>query len=629
MRRSLARCAVAGASFAVCTAALLPAQAVVPADTAWTSREVMIPMRDGVRLRTFIVTPKRTGAPLPIIVQRTPYGAGNGARNLPGAYSFLAAGGYVFVFQDIRGRNGSEGEFIMNRPLRTDSASVDEATDTYDTIEWLVKNVPNTTGRVGVLGISYPGWLATMAALSGHPALRAVSPQAPMTDTWMGDDFFHNGAFRMSYGVEYTNGMEVGDFEPGAYDMYDWYRRLGPLSNVTRFVGHSWPSWDDFVAHPTYDAFWQTRATQRRIRSTPVAVLTVGGWYDQEDIFGPPATYAAFERFDTRGLNRIVMGPWNHGGWYRGPGVALGDIQFGDSTGVRYRREVEAPFFAFYLKDRGPLTLPEAFVFEGGSNEWRRYDAWPPREATPRNLYFREGGRLSFDPPTADADAGSSFGPPVRRSAGPPDASAAQYDEYLSDPAHPVPYRRRPVQLTYSRGSEWSLWQVMDQRFVEGRPDVLVWTTEPLTEDVTIAGDLSARLFASTTGTDADWVVKLIDVYPDTVPGGGPMGGYQLMISGEILRGRYRESFETPSPIAANQVLEYTVRMAPQAYRFQRGHRIMVQVQSTWFPLYDRNPQTFVPSIFEAMAEDYRAQTHRVWRTARYPSHVVLPVIRE
>jgi putative CocE/NonD family hydrolase len=601
--------------FATVAATVLPAQTVTPADTSWTSREVMVPMRDGVRLRTFIVTPKRAGAPLPIIMQRTPYNASTAVRGFPeafpGPYTFLAADGYVFVFQDIRGRNGSEGEFLMDRPLRTDSTSVDEATDTFDTIEWLVKNVPNTTGRVGVSGISYPGWLATMAALSGHPALRAVSPQAPATDLWMGDDFFHNGAFRLSYSLEYTNNMEVRTFAPGVHDMYDWYRRLGPLSNVTRFVGHSWPSWDNFLAHPTYDAFWQTRATQRRIRGTPVAVLTVGGWYDQEDIFGPPATYAAFEQFDTRGINRLVMGPWSHSGWYRTPGLSLGDIEFGDSTGVRFRREVEAPFFAFYLKDQGPLTLPEALVFEGGSNQWRRYDAWPPREATPRNLYLRENGRLSFDPPAASA------------------ASAGPFDQYVSDPAYPVPYRRRPVQLTSGTRGEWRVWQVLDQRFVEGRPDVLVWATDPLTEPVTITGDLSARLFASTTGTDADWVVKLIDVYPDTVPGGGAMGGYQLMISGDIVRARYRESFETPKPIAANQVLEYTVRLAPQAYRFQRGHRIMVQVQSTWFPLYDRNPQTFVPSIFEAKAEDYRAQTHRVWRSAQYPSHVVLPVMPE
>jgi hypothetical protein len=591
---------------AILGAAAVPASsAQQPADTAWVARQVMIPMRDGVRLNTFIVSPRQAPGALPMLLQRTPYGAGGAVPGFPGSYLYLARDGYVFVFQDIRGRGGSEGEYLMNRPFRTDSSGVDEATDTYDTVEWLVKNVPNTVAKVGGLGISYPGWLATVQALSGHPALRAVSPQAPMTDTWMGDDFFHNGAFRLSYGVEYTHGMEVGRFPVAALDMYDWYRRLGPLSNVTKALGHTWPSWDAFLAHPTYDAYWQARATQRHIRATPVAVLTVGGWYDQEDIFGPPATYAAFERTDSRAVNRLVMGPWNHGGWY-GPGTELGQVTFGDSTGVWFRREAEAPFFAHYLKDRGPLPLPEALVFEGGSNTWRRFDAWPPREARATPLYLREHGRLSFE---ASTTADSAF------------------DQYVSDPAYPVPYRPRPVHVTYSQGSDWRIWQTMDQRFVEGRPDVLVWTTEPLAEDVVIAGDLSARLFASTTGTDADWVVKLIDVHPDSVAGDRRMSGYQLMVAGEILRGRYRRSFERPEPIAATQVLEYTIRIPPQAYRFRRGHRIMVQVQSTWFPLYDRNPQTWVPSIFEAQAEDYRAQTHRIWRSASFPSHIVLPLV--
>jgi hypothetical protein len=444
-----------------------------------------------------------------------------------------------------------------------------------------------------------------MQALSGHPALRAVSPQAPMSDTWMGDDFFHQGAFRMSYGLEYTYGMEVGDADIGMNDMYEWYLRLGPLSNVVKVVGRSWPSWEGFFAHPRYDAYWQSRATQRQVHSTPLAVLNVGGWYDQEDIFGPSNTYRAFERTDTRGLNRIVLGPWNHGGWY-GAGTGLGQVQFGDSTGVWFRREVEAPFFAFYLKDRGPLTLGEATVFEGGSNRWRSFDAWPPRAMTLRDLYFRAAGKLSFDQPAA---------------------SAAAFDSYLSDPAHPVPYRPRPVQVTYSQGSQWGIWQAMDQRFVDGRPDVLSWKTDYLSQDIVIAGNLEARLFASTTGSDADWVVKLIDVYPDTVAGNRPMGGYQLMVSGEILRGRYRTRFEQPAAIAPGQVLEYSVKLPPQSYRFQKGHRIMVQVQSTWFPLYDRNPQTWVPSIFAAKASDYQAQTHRIWRTARQASHVVLPMI--
>ena len=582
-------------------------------DSAWIQRTEMVPLRDGVWLNTIIVTHSgyESGPPLPILMVRTPYGAEGSASRFPGAYRFLAADGYIFVFQDIRGRGKSQGEYLMNRPLRApgDTAGFDEASDTYDAVEWLVHNVANNNGRVGGLGISYPGWLATMQGLSGHPAMRAVSPQAPMTDTWMGDDFFHQGAFRQSYGVEYTYGMEVGDFDVGVTDMYDWYRRMGVLSNIPRLLGRSWTSWDAFVAHPSYDEYWQSRATERRIHATPVAVLTVGGWYDQEDIFGPPATYAAFETFDTvagKNLNRIVMGPWNHGGWY-GPGFSLSRVQFGDSTGVWYRREVEAPFFAFYLKDHGPLDLPEALVFEGGSNRWRRFDAWPPKSMTPRNLYFQANGRLSFNAPGG--------------------AGTGAYDSYVSDPAHPVPYRPRPIEVTYSRGSQWNQWQAMDQRFVEGRPDVLTWSTEPLTEDVVIAGPLSAKLFASTTGTDADWVVKLIDVYPDTAEGDRRMGGYELMVAGEIMRGRYRQSYDRPQPIAANQVTEYTVQIPPQAYRFQRGHRIMVQVQSTWFPLYDRNPQTFVANIFKAAPADYKARTHRIWRSTKSPSHVVLPVI--
>ena len=583
----------------------LPAQNAP--DTNWTTRAEMVPLRDGVKLKTYIVSPKRQSGPLPFLLVRTPYGAQGSARNFPGPYRFLAQDQYIFVFQDIRGRGESEGQYLMNRPFRTDSTGFDEATDTYDAVTWLLAHVPNNNGRVGGLGISYPGWLATVQAMSGHPAIKAVSPQAPMTDTWMGDDFFHNGAFRMSYGVEYTYGMEVDNFNVGVLDMYDWYRRLGVLSNVPRLLGGSWTSWESFVAHPTYDAYWKSRATQRQIRSTPAAVLTVGGWYDQEDIFGPPATYAAFEKHDSLNHNRVVMGPWNHGGWY-GAGTDLSAMQFGDSTGVWFRREAEAPFFAYYLKDKGPLTLPEALVFEGGSNQWRRHEAWPPNEAESRNLYLHAGGHLSFDAPTAQAQA---------------------FDEYLSDPAHPVPYRPRPIQVTYSRGSLWNSWQAMDQRFVEGRPDVLAWSTEPLARDVVIAGDLSATLFASTTGTDADWVVKLIDVFPDTVAGRPQMGGYQHMVAGEILRGRYRRSFERPEPIARNLPLEYTIRIPPQAYRFLKGHRIMVQVQSTWFPLYDRNPQTFVPNIFEAKSSDYQARTHRIWRTRRYPSHIVLPVLPE
>jgi len=588
-------------------AAPLSAACAQSADSGYVSTEVMIPVRDGVRLHTFIVAPRNRTGPLPILLMRTPYGADGSAQRLPGAYRFLAADGYIFVFQDIRGRNGSEGQYLMNRPLRTDSSGIDEATDTYDTVEWLLHHVPDNNGRVGGLGISYPGWLAEMTGLSGHPAVKAVSPQAPMTDTWMGDDFFHNGAWRQSYGVEYTYGMEVGTFDVGRYDMYDWYLSLPSLSAIPQRLDTAWTAWNAFVHHPAYDAYWRARATELRIHSTPVAVLNVGGFYDQEDIYGPSASYAAFEAHDTANLNRIVLGPWRHGGWY-GPGTQLEQVRFGDSTGVWFRREVEAPFFAYYLKDRGPLTLPKALMFEGGDDRWRRFDSWPPREAAPSRLYLHANGVVSFDPP----------GP-----------GEAPFDQWVSDPRYPVPYRPRPIQVTYSAGSRWYEWQAEDQRFVDGRPDVMVYRSTPLDSDVVIAGDVVGHLFAATTGTDADWVVKLIDEYPDTVPGNRAMGGYELMVSGEILRGRYRTSFEHPSAIPPNRVLPYTVRMDPQVYRFQRGHRIMVQIQSTWFPLYDRNPQTFVPNIFLARASDYRSATERVYHTPAQASYVAVGVLPE
>jgi putative CocE/NonD family hydrolase len=433
-----------------------------------------------------------------------------------------------------------------------------------------------------------------------------------MTDAWLGDDFFHNGAFRLSYGLEYSVSMESGNeftpFDVHQYDMYEWYLRLGPLSNVAaRAFPGGRPTWNAFVAHPAYDEYWKAHAAQRALHGVLVPTLTVGGWWDQEDRFGALETYRTLERFDTAGINRIAMGPWNHGGWAGPNGQRLGNLNFGAPTAQWFRANVEAPFFAFYLKDRGPLTVAEATVFETGSNTWRTFTSWPPHEATPRELYLREGGTLSFDAPPA---------------------AQAAFDSYVSDPAHPVPYRPRPVQPTYYRGgSEWYTWETMDQRFVDGRPDVLVWTSDTLTNDLVIAGDVTAHLFAATSGSDADWVVKLIDVMPPVDTASQRMGGYELMVAYEIFRGRYRASFEHPQRIAPNAVLEYTVGLHQQSYRFRRGHRLMVQVQSTWFPLYDRNPQTFVPNIFAARATDYRPATQRIWRTAHFPSRVTIPVI--
>ncbi len=603
----------------LCSTLLAPSAAVAqsPADSSYVRSDTTIPMRDGVRLHVVIEKPATKREALPILLLRTPYGADNAVQNgFPTVYlKELAADGYLFVFQDIRGRYKSEGAFAMNRPLRAtgDTAGIDETTDTFDTIEWLIRNLPNNNGRVGALGISYPGWLTLVATIRPHPALRVASPQGTMTDTWLGDDFFHNGAFRLSYGLEYVYSMETGpawtDFGVGAYDMYDWYLRQGPLSNITRFLKGTRPTWNAFVAHPNYDAYWRDRASQRHLPGVTVPTLNVGGWWDQEDILGPQIVYATLEPRDSAKLNHLVMGPWNHGGWGRSDGHSLGEIDFGSATARYFRERIQAPFFAHYLKQGRPDTIAEAVTFEGGSNTWRSFDAWPPRSATARKLYLHADGKLSFDSPGA---TGSGF------------------DSYVSDPARPVPYRPRPVQPTYyPKGSDWSSWMVMDQRFVHNRPDVLSWQTEPLKEDVAIAGDIVAHLFSSTSGTDSDWIVKLIDVYPDEVPENPKLGGYQLMVAGEILRGRFRRSFERPEPIPANRVLEYRIGLHQQNHRFRKGHRIMVQVQSTWFPLYDRNPQAFVPNIFQARASDYRPATQRIFRSPRYASHVVLPVLEE
>ena len=599
-------------AFLLLAAPPLRAAAQTLSISAYACRFVEIPVRDGVHLHTSICAPRTVQEKLPFLLTRTPYGI-QGDTVVSDDYRFLAADGYIFVSQDIRGRFGSEGKFLMNRPLHdpADSTGVDESTDTYDTVEWLLKNVPDHNGRAGALGVSYPGFLATMAGIHPHPAMKAVSPQAPMTDTWMGDDFFHQGAFRLSYGFEYSADLELSkdmSVPPpiGDWDTYDWYRRLGPLSGVDAkyFQGRN-PTWSAFVAHPAYDAYWQARAVQRRLTAPEVATLTVGGWWDQEDRYGPLATYRALERGDSSGRNALVMGPWNHGGWRRGEPRRMPVVDPGTSEG--YLRDVEAPWFAYWLKDKGRLSVPEAYLYDAGARQWRSFASWPPKEGARRSLYLRAGGRLSFDPPAAGEGA---------------------YDQYVSDPAHPVPYRPRPVEQTYDpRGSRWRIWETEDQRFVDGRPDVVSWVSEPLEEDVTIAGDVRARLAASTTGRDADWVVKLIDVFPDSMPDDWKLGGYELMVAHEIMRGRYRTGFSTPRPLAPNTPLDFTVDLHQQAYTFMRGHKLMVQVQSTWFPLYDRNPQTWVPNIFHAKASDFRAETHRVWHTAAHASRVEVTVV--
>jgi putative CocE/NonD family hydrolase len=614
--------------------------------TAWTQteqgqqfnyQEVMVPMRDGVKLQTAIFVPKNTKEPLPFLLVRTPYGVPENENRLvkSGNYDELIADGYIFVWQNLRGRFKSEGAFVMQRPPRDKSKpnSIDEGTDAYDTIDWLIKNIPNNNRRAGIFGISYSGWTTVMALLEPHPALKAASEQATAADMFLGDDFHHNGAFRLSYGFEYSALLETAkeentNFKFDRYDTYDWYLNLGALSHVNEKYFHgALPTWNDFVAHPNYDEFWKKQVFATYLQKTTVPNLNVAGWWDQEDFYGPMKVYDLLEKNDDRHLNYVVAGPWNHGGWGDGAGRSLDKIDFGSDTAKFFRAKVQAPWFAYWLHDKGKLTQPEALTFQTGSNQWKSYEAWPPvKGITKKQLYFHAGGKLSFDAPAEPTSA---------------------FDSYVSDPANPVPYRPRPITPTYP-GPDWRGWLVQDQRFVDHRPDVLSWETEPLKENVEIAGDIVANLFASTSGSDSDWIVKLIDVYPEnyTQQVNSPecadmnkesseyeqscmlsLGGYQLMIADEVFRGRFRKSFEHPEPIASGQVLDYHIGLHTNNHAFLKGHRIMVQVQSTWFPIIDRNPQKYVPNIFEARDSDYVKATQRIFRTKSYPSNVLLPVV--
>jgi putative CocE/NonD family hydrolase len=577
-------------------------------------------MRDGVHLCTNIYAPTNHPEPLPILFMRTPYNNGDGptAEQVladPANRKVLVEEGFIFVVQDIRGRNRSEGQFVMMRPPRDDRSgnAIDEGTDAYDTIEWLLKNVPNHNGRVGIFGTSYPGWLTVMAMLDPHPALKAVSPQASPADMFLGDDFHHNGAFRLSYGFEYATMMETGkvvtQFEFDQYDTYEWYLELGPLANVNRkYLNGRVPTWNDFVAHPNYDAFWQRQSVIPYLQRVTVPTLNVAGWWDQEDFYGPLKIYELLEQRDTENKNFLVVGPWNHGGWGRPDGGKLGKIDFGSPTSKYFREEVQTRWFVHHLKGKGDLQQPEALLFETGSNAWRQLPDWPPQESVERrSIYLQGDSTLSFAPPAGNSQ------PLVRR--------------FVSDPANPVPYRPRPVEPTYSAtGSGWSTWLLEDQRFVHQRPDVLSWQSEVLTDELTVSGNVVAQLFAETTGTDGDWIVKLIDVYPEDYDQDVKLRGFQLMVANEVLRGRFRRSFDKPEPVPANEVVQYTIDLHGVNHCFLPGHRIMVQVQSTWFPLIDRNPQTYVENIFLAEAGDFQPATHSVWSSPDKPSHLELPV---
>lgn len=581
-----------------------------PTDYART--EAMIPMRDGVRLYTTIDAPTNSTQPLPILLLRTPYGLGAlTAEQVATALPELSADGYIVVRQDIRGRFKSEGEFVMLRQPRDpkDKKAIDESTDTYDTIEYLLSKVPNNNGRVGMAGTSYGAWLSVMGMLDPHPALKAVVQQASPADMWIGDDFHHNGAFRLSYGFEYAYMMEsskeISDVTKvvDKLDAYEWYLKLGPLVNADqKYFQGKIPTWTSFVNEPDYTAFWKRQAFAPWLNRVTVPTLNVAGWWDQEDFYGPIKIYELLERHDTAKQNFLVVGPWNHGGWSRGDGNKLGRIDFGSATAAYYRRNILAPFFAYYLKGQGTGPHAEAVTFRTGENKWVEHSEWPPKQSVAeRKLYFQPGKKLSFTPPAGDQNAA---------------------DSYLSDPATPVPYRPRPIQVR----SGWPVWLVEDQRFVDGRPDVLTLESDTLTEDLTVAGKIIANLFASTSGTDSDWIVKVIDVYPDKYEADASMSGFQLMIAGDVVRGRYLKSFEKAEPLRANAVYHYQIAFPANDHTFKKGHRIMVQVQSSWFPVIDRNPQTFVPNIFRAQESDFKQAVQKVFRGGGQASYIALPI---
>ncbi|WP_460547082.1 CocE/NonD family hydrolase [Hymenobacter daeguensis] len=614
--------------------------ATILADTSYirqhfTKTEYQIPMRDGVKLYTIVYAPKDADkVRYPIMLKRTPYSIGPYG---PGKYllrispsSAMLHEGYIFAFQDVRGKFMSEGTFEDVRPALEKHATkkdIDEGTDTFDTIEFLLRHGPKNNGRVGQWGISYPGFYTTMGLLSRHPALKAASPQAPVTD-WFWDDDHHNGAFFLT-GVSFWAGFGQPRPQPtaaypkelqlGTPDGYDYYYRLGPLKNVNAQLFHGQVKhWNDLVAHPNYDAFWQARNPRPHLRNIKTAVLTVGGFNDAEDLFGALHTYQALEQQNPGLSNRLVMGPWVHGGWANTTGEQVGNVGYGAATSMWYQENVEAPFFKSYLKDDKPTAvakLPEATVFESGTNQWRQFDAWPPRQAQARTLYFRQAGGLSFSPPTEGTNE--------RRR---PEVNF-EFDQFLSDPAHPVPYTEATAPAMTRE------YMTDDQRFASRRPDVLTYQTDVLTAPLTLAGPIEVMLQVATTGSDADWVVKIIDVYPDSArdnPRNAPgahLGGYQQLVRSEVMRGRFRNSFSKPEPFTPGQITAVPFTVQDLMHTFRPGHRLMVQVQSTWFPLVDRNPQKYVDNIFEANESDFQPATHRLYHTPEKASQLVLKVL--
>ncbi|MFN8574262.1 MAG: CocE/NonD family hydrolase [Gemmatimonadaceae bacterium] len=605
-----------------------------PADPGfdYVRRDEMIPMRDGVKLHTVILIPKGARR-APMLLTRTPYSATATTSYSPtthmataldgydNALDVIIGGGYIRVVQDVRGKYGSEGDYVMNRPLRgpLNDTPVDHATDTYDTVDWLVKSIPESNGKVGILGISYDGFTAAMGLVDPHPALKVAVPMNPMIDGWIGDDWFHNGAFRQ-YNLSYIY-EQVGTRDNSApwwnthYDQYDAYLQAGSAGDMAASRGlEQIGFWQKILAHPNYDAFWQQQAVDKLLGARPLAIptLIVHSLWDAEDSYGAMALYQALEPKDTNNDRvYLVMGPWHHGGEID-DGSVLGALHWGSNTSTTFQKEVLLPFFDHYLKDDGPrMDISPVTAFESGTNRWHKLDSWPSCGSgctvQPTPLYLQADGKLGFELPTG----------------------AGVFDEYVSDPAKPVPFRVRPTRTSgYETPAQWADWLADDQREFSTRTDVLSYVTDRLTAPVRVSGSPRVNLVASTTGTDADWVVKLIDVYPDEVPVEPSMGGFQFPVAMEIFRGRYRESFETPQPIAPNRPLTYKFALPTVSHVFLPGHRIMVQVQSSWFPLYDRNPQTFVPNVMLAKPGDYRKATQRVYRASGQASFVELPLDR-
>ena len=587
---------------------------------AYDKEERRIEMRDGINLFTSIYSPKDNSESYPILIVRTPYNIepteGQYSNRLKGLTHLLKEK-YIIVFQDVRGRYMSEGVFEDVRPYKPNKKKkeIDDNSDTFDTIDWLVKNVPNNNGKVGIFGTSYPGFYSTMALPEAHPALKAVSPQAPVTNWFIGDDFHHNGAFFLMDAFSFYSNFgrprpeptreRPSSFEFNNSDNYDFYKDIGPIKNVQRdYFGDTIQFWSDLMTHPNYDEFWKARNVLPHLTNVKPAVLVVGGWFDAEDLYGPLNTYKAIEKQNTVNQNRLVMGPWFHGQWGRKNADKLGNIHFGSDTSI-YFKEMELQFFNYYLKDKGEMNLHEASIFVTGSNEWKGFESWPPAEAEQRTLYLDCDEKLSFSQ----------------------SESQECFDEYIVDPNKPVPYTE-DVHLRRTRE-----YLTDDQRFASRRPDVMVYQTDILEEDITVAGPLKVEFFVSTSGTDADYVIKMIDVFPDEMDDypkndmNVPMGGYQMLVRGEVLRGKFRNSFEQPEPFVPNEVTKVSFEIPDTAHQFKKGHRIMIQVQNSWFPLIDINPQQFV-NIYEAEEKDFIKATHRIYHDAKYPSSISISVLK-